>query len=93
MAHVRSVREDQVAVSYLGRGKANALNAELVDELLAAVEQAANDPGVRALVVASDLPRVFCAGSGRRSKRRSSAPSTPGLSPRRAPAAARSRTS
>jgi enoyl-CoA hydratase/carnithine racemase len=62
MAHVRLVREDRVAVLYLGRGKANALNAELVDELLASVEQVASDPDLRALVVASDLPRMFCAG-------------------------------
>jgi enoyl-CoA hydratase len=62
MSFIRVSSERQVVCLELGRGKANALNGELVLELEAALEQAAGDPGVRAIVLASALPRVFCAG-------------------------------
>ena len=44
------------------RPKANPLNAAMIEELLAAVREAASDDAVRALVLASDLPRFFSAG-------------------------------
>jgi enoyl-CoA hydratase/carnithine racemase len=59
---IRSERSAEVLVLHLARGRANALNAELVDELQAAVTHAEADAGVRALVLASDAPSVFCAG-------------------------------
>jgi enoyl-CoA hydratase/carnithine racemase len=62
MSLIRSERLGDVLVLHLARGRANALNPELVDELRAAVEQAASDAGVRALVLASDVPRLFCPG-------------------------------
>jgi len=62
MAFIRSERSAEVEVLYLSRGRANALNAELVEELAASVERAAADPAVRALVLASDAPGLFCAG-------------------------------
>jgi enoyl-CoA hydratase/carnithine racemase len=62
MAFLRSERVAEIAVLYLSRGRANALNAELLGELAAAVELAAADPAVRALVLASDAKTLFCAG-------------------------------
>jgi enoyl-CoA hydratase/carnithine racemase len=62
MPFVDVSHEDHVGVLSLGRAKANALNAALVDELAAAVDELATAPGTRALVLASALPRVFCAG-------------------------------
>jgi 3-hydroxypropionyl-coenzyme A dehydratase len=42
--------------------KRNALSAELLDELLAALEDARDDGGTRCVVIASTHPTVFCAG-------------------------------
>jgi Delta3-Delta2-enoyl-CoA isomerase len=60
--HLRSEQQGGVVTLHLQRGKANALNAEMLEELERAVERAATEQGVRALVLASALPRVFCAG-------------------------------
>jgi len=46
----------------LARGKANALNYELVDELHIAINAAAVDDSVRGLVLASSRPRFFSSG-------------------------------
>src|SRR5262245_64620694 len=62
MAGIRSERVAEVAVLCLSRGRANALNAELVDELGKAIEQVAADASARALVLASAAPTLFCAG-------------------------------
>jgi len=62
MSFLRVNVEDHVACLELGRGKANALNGELVLEFQRALEQVADDTDVRAVVLASALPRVFCAG-------------------------------
>jgi len=62
MSFIRVDIDGQVACLELARGKANALNVELLLELEGALEQAAGEPGVRAIVLASALPRVFCAG-------------------------------
>ena len=59
---IRSQRQADVLLLQLARGRANALNAELVDQLESALELAAADPSVRALVLASDAPTLFCAG-------------------------------
>jgi Delta3-Delta2-enoyl-CoA isomerase len=62
MSLIKVAHEGHVGVLALARGKANALNAELLDELGAALERLADDPGCRALVLASDVPGMFCAG-------------------------------
>ena len=62
MSLIRSERAVDVLVLQLARGRANALNEELVNELRTAVERAAADPGVRALVLASATPTLFSAG-------------------------------
>ena len=51
-----------VAVATMARGKSNPLNAAMVEELLSAIDQAAADPAVRALVIASNRPRFFSPG-------------------------------
>jgi len=62
MQHIRTGHEGELLVITLARGKANALNAEMMDELHAAVAEAGADPEVRGLVLASDNPRFFSAG-------------------------------
>ena len=62
MSFIRVSVEQHVACLELERGKANALNGELLQELAHALEQAAADAEVRAVVLASALPRVFCGG-------------------------------
>jgi len=62
MSLIRSERQADVLVLHLARGRANALNAELLAQLHGAVELAATDAGIRALVLASDAPNLFCAG-------------------------------
>ena len=51
-----------MATVCLARGKANALEMALVDELSLELESVAADDKVRALVLGSALPRLFCAG-------------------------------
>src|SRR5262245_41558021 len=62
MPSIRSERVAEIAVVHLARNRANALNEELVAELAAALDQAAADAQVRALVLASDAPDMFSAG-------------------------------
>jgi enoyl-CoA hydratase/carnithine racemase len=62
MSFVKLTREQQVGILSLARGKANALNAELVEELFARVEELAGDAETRALVITSDVPRMFSGG-------------------------------
>ncbi len=53
---------DQVAEISLNRPPVNALNLDLVNEIIAALGQARDDDGVRAVIIASALDGVFCAG-------------------------------
>ena len=62
MEHIRYELEGGVAVVTMQRGKSNPLNHTMVGELLAAVDQAAADSSVRAMVLASDRPRFFSPG-------------------------------
>ncbi|MFN7993445.1 MAG: enoyl-CoA hydratase/isomerase family protein [Bryobacteraceae bacterium] len=62
MEHIESERNESVLVLSLARGKANALNLVLVEELYAAVRAAGADDSVRALVLASSRPRFFSSG-------------------------------
>ncbi len=62
MEHIESERDGSVLVLSLARGKANALNTALVDELHVAVTTAAEDETVRGLVLASSRPRFFSTG-------------------------------
>jgi 3,2-trans-enoyl-CoA isomerase len=62
MAHLHVERNDGLLILTLARGKANALNYELIEELYGAVSGAAADESVRGLVLASDRPRFFSTG-------------------------------
>ena len=62
MEHIRYELVNGVAVVTMQRGKSNPLNQAMVNELLAAVDQAAEDPEARAFVLASDRPRFFSPG-------------------------------
>jgi enoyl-CoA hydratase/carnithine racemase len=62
MEHIQSERDGNLSILTLARGKANALNCALVEELCGAVGGAAADDSVRGLVLASDRPRFFSSG-------------------------------
>lgn len=62
MEHIQSERDGNLLILTLARGKANALNYALVEELYTAVGAAAADDSVRGLVLASDRPRFFSSG-------------------------------
>jgi len=62
MEHLQSERNGNLSILTLSRGKANALNHALVEELCGAVAAAAADDSVRGLVLASDRPRFFSTG-------------------------------
>ena len=53
---------DHVAEITLARAPVNALDLSLLDQLLDALRRAAADQDVRAVVLASAVPRQFCAG-------------------------------
>jgi 3,2-trans-enoyl-CoA isomerase len=62
MEHVQAERHNDLLILTLSRGKANALNYALVEELYGAITNAATDESVRGLVLASDRPRFFSSG-------------------------------
>src|SRR5207244_5061820 len=55
-------RTDGLLAIRMARPKANALNAQMLEELRAAFATAANDAGVRGVVLASAVPGIFSAG-------------------------------
>lgn len=60
--HLRYEVSDRIAEISLDRPPVNALNLPLLEALLGALRQAAADESVRAVVLASAVPRRFCAG-------------------------------
>jgi len=60
--HIEYVIEDGIAVLTMARGKVNALNLEMVKEMLLAVEDAQRAHDVKALILASNRPGFFSAG-------------------------------
>lgn len=62
MEHIRAERDGNLLILGLARGKANALDLALVEELAGAVTAAAAEDSVRGLVLASDQPGFFSAG-------------------------------
>jgi enoyl-CoA hydratase/carnithine racemase len=61
MTSIRTEKADGLLIVTMSRGKANALNAAMVDELNSALAQShAHD--VRGLVLASDCPKFFSGG-------------------------------
>lgn len=62
MDFIKVEHSQNVAVVTISRGKANAINDQLVDELLAVISDVTDDEQVRAIVLASDRPKFFCTG-------------------------------
>lgn len=60
--HVRYTVEGHIATITLARPPLNAFSIAFLDEIIGALRRAAADPDVRAVVLASDLPGMFCAG-------------------------------
>lgn len=62
MAEIKCEKQDSILVVKMIRGKANALNLAMVEELNAAVDEAARDDALRGVVLASGRPRFFSSG-------------------------------
>lgn len=62
MDFIRCETDEGLALVTMARGKANALNTAMVDELLLAVAGATADDTIRGLVLASANPRFFSGG-------------------------------
>ena len=53
----------RIAIAWLDRPPANSIAPEVVEQLRGVWEQVQGDPGIRALVIASANPQLFCAGA------------------------------
>jgi enoyl-CoA hydratase/carnithine racemase len=62
MEHIKTEINEGLLVVTMARGKANALNRGMVDELNQAVEHAGNNENVRGVVLASDRAKFFSGG-------------------------------
>jgi len=62
MTFLRYEVRDQIAEIHLCHAPVNALDEDMLDALIAALERANADSDVRAVLLASDLPGRFCAG-------------------------------
>src|SRR5215208_2201276 len=62
MEHIKTEINEGMLVIKMARGKANALNAAVVEELNLAIEDAGNNESVRGVVLASDREKFFSAG-------------------------------
>jgi enoyl-CoA hydratase/carnithine racemase len=60
--HVTLEREEGILVITLARGKANALNCEMVDQLQQALNHARADERTHGVVLTSSAPKMFCGG-------------------------------
>jgi enoyl-CoA hydratase/carnithine racemase len=60
--HVHYATADHIATITLARPPLNAFSIAFLDEIIAALRLAAADPDVRAVVLASEIPKMFCAG-------------------------------
>jgi enoyl-CoA hydratase / 3-hydroxyacyl-CoA dehydrogenase len=54
---------DQVAIFWLNRPPANAISPQVIDDLTALWDHVESEGSVRAVVLASSNPKVFCAGA------------------------------
>jgi len=60
--HIRYSIEQHIATITLARPPLNAFSIAFLDEIIAALRRASADGDVRAVVLASDIPKMFCAG-------------------------------
>ncbi|MEM9256380.1 MAG: enoyl-CoA hydratase/isomerase family protein [Pseudomonadota bacterium] len=61
-SHVSYVTKEHIARITLDRPPVNALTGELLDQILAALQRAANDSQVNAVILQSAVQKRFCAG-------------------------------
>lgn len=52
-----------IAVITMARAPVNALSREFVDQILEAVQRCESDSSCRVIIIASEFPKVFCAGA------------------------------
>lgn len=62
MTHLRYEVRERIAEIHLCHAPVNALDADMLDALIDALERANADANVRAVLLASDIPGRFCAG-------------------------------
>ncbi len=62
MEFIQLERDNELLLLKLARGKANALNAAMIEELIVACEEAATDATILGIVLASDRPKFFSSG-------------------------------
>src|SRR5215216_3736679 len=62
MEHIKTEINEGLLIIKMARGKANALNAAMVEELNQAIADAGNNTSVRGVVLASDRAKFFSAG-------------------------------
>src|SRR5499427_7431453 len=62
MENIKCEIDGNILVITLQHGKANAIGWKMVEELIAAVNQARSDSAIRGVVLASSSPRFFSAG-------------------------------
>jgi enoyl-CoA hydratase/carnithine racemase len=62
MEHIKIENDEGLLIVRMSRGKANALNSAMVEELNAAIEQAKTSDSVRGVVLASDRAKFFSGG-------------------------------
>jgi enoyl-CoA hydratase/carnithine racemase len=60
--HVHYLAASHIATITLARPPLNAFSIAFLDEIIAGLRRAGADPDVRAVVLASDIPNMFCAG-------------------------------
>ena len=60
--HVHYATASHIATITLARPPLNAFSIAFLDEIIAALRRAGADPDVRAVVLASEIPKMFCAG-------------------------------
>ena len=62
MSTIRIERSDDVAILRLDKGRGNAIDEALVEDLLGVVPELAADAGVSGVLLASAHPKLFCPG-------------------------------
>lgn len=62
MQHIKTEIDAGLLIVKMARGKANAINGAMVDELNAAISDATSDESVRGVVLASDRAKFFSGG-------------------------------
>jgi enoyl-CoA hydratase len=62
MSTIRLERNGDVAVVRLDKGRGNAIDPALIEDLVGVAPELARDPGVAGVLLASSHPRLFCPG-------------------------------